>query len=135
MRKASLYLLLGGSIALYLLDPLVKVADKNFLPSDIFFIMSALVLFLDDSGFARFRKELMGNAAVGPFLVFITASLVGFLINASERAVNPGFYFFSALQLLFNFVLLYPLVQSHKDDILKAKKLWSVHLYLIPFAG
>jgi hypothetical protein len=135
MRKASLYLLLGGSIAFYLLDPLVKVADKNFLPSDIFFIMSALVLFLDDSGFSRFRKELMGNVAMGPFLVFIVASLVGFLINASERAVNPGYYFFSALQLIFNFVLLYPLVQSHKDDILNAKKLWSVHLYLIPFAG
>src|ERR1700730_12893395 len=134
-RRVSFYLLLAGSVALYLLDPFIRISSKNLLPSDIFFVASATFLMFSYRNFLRFETELTRVPGMNAFAVFLLASMLGFLITALRRSVSPGFHLASAAQLVFTFVLLGPLVLAHKNDLSDAKKLWLVHLWLIPFAG
>ena len=134
-RRVSFFLLLAGSVALYLLDPFIRISSKNLLPSDIFFVASATFLMFSYKNFLRFETELTSFPGMNAFAVFLLASMLGFLITALRRSVSPGFHLASAAQLVFTFVLLGPLVLAHKNDLSDAKKLWLVHLWLIPFAG
>jgi hypothetical protein len=126
---------MAASVALYLLDPFLRITSRDFLPSDVLFILSFLLLLSSELGPGRFTQELSENPGILAFWLFILAAFIGFLFTAMQRPVVQSFHFFSAMQLVFVFVLLYPLVQVHKNDISKAQKLWSVHLWLIPFAG
>jgi O-antigen ligase len=134
-RRVSLYLLLAGSVALYLLDPFIRISSKNLLPSDVLFVASALFLMSSYKNFLRFETELTSLPGMNAFAAFLLASMFGFLITSLRRSVSSSFHFASAAQLVFTFVLLGPLVLAHKNDISDAKKLWLVHLWLIPFAG
>jgi hypothetical protein len=134
-RRLSFYLLLAGSVALYLLDPFIRISSKNLLPSDVLFVASATFLMFSYKSYLRFETELTSFPGMNAFAAFLLASMFGFLITALRRSVSPGFHFASAAQLVFTFVLLAPLVLAHKNDLSDAKKLWLVHLWLIPFAG
>jgi hypothetical protein len=134
-RRMSFYLLLAGSAALYLLDPFIRISSKNLLPSDVFFVASATLLMFSYNNFLRFEAELTGFPGMKPFAVFLLASTFGFLVTALRNSVSPGFHLASAAQFIFSFVLLGPLVLAHKDDLSNARRLWAVHLWLIPFAG
>lgn len=134
-RRLSFYSLIAGSIALYLADPFIRITDKNFLPSDAIFLLSAILLMFSYHNGVRFELEMTSYPGLKPFLVFLAAAMFGFLLTALRRPVSPTFHLSSIVQLLFTFLLLCPLVLFHKDSIEKARRLWSVHLWLIPFAG
>jgi O-antigen ligase len=134
-RRISLYLLLAGSVALYLLDPFIRISSKNLLPSDVLFVASAMFLMFSFNNFLRFEAELTSFPGMSAFATFLLASMFGFLFTSLHRSVSPSYHVASAAQLVFSFVLLGPLVLAHKNDLSDAKKLWLVHLWLIPFAG
>lgn len=134
-RRVSFYLLMAGSVALYFLDPFVRISSKNLLPSDVLFVTSAMFLMFSYKDYLRFETELISFPGMYAFGAFLLASVFGFLVTSLRRSVSTSFEFASAAQLVFSFVLLGPLVLAHKNDIRDAKKLWLVHLWLIPFAG
>jgi hypothetical protein len=134
-RRLSFYLLWAGSVALYLLDPFIRISSKNLLPSDILFVASAMFLMFNYKDFLRFEKELTSFPGTTAFAAFLLASMFGFLVTSLRRSASTGFEFASAAQLVFSFALLGPLVLAHKNDVSDAKKLWLVHLWLIPCAG
>lgn len=135
VRRVSFYLLWAGSVALYLLDPFIRISSKNLLPSDLFFIASAMFLMFSYDNFLRFEQELTAFPGMKPVAVFLLASTLGFVFASLRRSVSPGFHVASAAQFIFSFALLGPLVLAHKDDLPNARRLWTVHLWLIPFAG
>src|ERR1700704_6995705 len=95
-RRASFYLLLVGSVALYLLDPFIRISTKNLLPSDILFVASAMLLMFSYKSFLRFETELISLPGMSAFAVFLLASMFGFLITSVRRSVSPSFHLASA---------------------------------------